>query len=169
MADIMKKIMQLVNSGAISAYIPAFYQLRLIKVGEAQEYDNEYGEGHYKLSPGDPKLEGTRGEHWSPEWKKILKKYQMPNGAGIDSEKIPVDQWITIQTHPEREKRRGSITWAVDASLVSTEPFKVGKLTIDPAVDMLCMGGDEIHPNPEGGCWPVKKDIFQDTYEPLNG
>ena len=83
--------------------------------------------------------------------------------------KVEADNvWITIQTNPDREIRKGnSLTWAIPADLISDHPFQVGELTIDPAVDMLCMGGDENSPTLEWGVWPVKKDIFADTYELL--
>ena len=150
------------------AYISRHYTLKLMKVSAPHSYDNEYGEGHYDLSAGEPKLEGTRGEHWSPQWAKIVKKYLLENGESINPETVPENTWITIQTNPDKEIRKGnSLTWAIPADLISDQPFKVGKLTIDPAVDMLCMGGDENSPNLEWGVWPVKKDIFADTYEVL--
>ena len=149
------------------AFIPAHYSIRLMKVSAPHAYDNEYGEGHYELNAGDAKLEGTRGEHWSPAWKKIVAKYLLADGSAINPDDLACDAWIDIQTNPDREVRKNSITWAIPAELVSDVPFKVGDLIIDPAVDMLCMGGDETGPNLDWGCWPVKKDIFADTYETL--
>ena len=55
----------------------------------------------------------------------------------------------------------------IPAELVSDVPFTVGRLVIDPKVDVLCMGGDESGPNLDWGAWPVKRDIFFDTYECL--
>ena len=166
MANIMEKIKGLVNNA--QAFIPAHYRIKLTKVSAPHSYDNEYGEGHYDLWAGDPKLEGTRFEHWSPTWKKIVQKYELVSGEKINPETIPEDVWTEIQTPPEREKRCGNITWALDPVLVSSkDPFQVNGLTIDPAVDMLCMAGDEDGPNLEWGCWPVKREIFADTYESL--
>ena len=149
------------------AFIPQHYFIKLRKVSAPHSYDNEYGEGHYELQAGDAKLEGTRGEHWSPAWKKIVQKYLLADGSTVAPEDVPCDVWVDIQTHPDREVRRKSITWMLPAELVSEAPFEIGGLTIDPAVDVLCMGGDENAPNLDWGCWPVKKDIFKETYELL--
>ena len=151
----------------VKAFMPSHYMLKVMKVSEPHSYDNEYGEGHYNLQAGDAKLEGTRGEHWSPAWKKIVGKYLLANGEVIDPENLPSGTWIDIQTNPDAGERRKSVTWAMDASLVSEEPFEVKGLIIDPAVDVLCMGGDENEPTLEWGVWPVKKEIFADTYEVL--
>lgn len=163
----MEKIRKMVEEGMVRAYMPSHYCLRLMKVAEVHDYTNEFGEGEYHLNPGDPKLEGTRGEHWSPAWKKILSKYLLEDGSSIVPENLPGGTYITIQTNPDPSERRKSVTWAMDARLISDQPFVVGELTIDPNVDMLCMGGDEQAPNLEWGCWPVKKVIFQDTYETI--
>ena len=163
----MEKIREMVEGGKAKAFMPSHYNLKLMKVAEAHDYANEFGEGEYHLEAGEPKLEGTRGEHWSPEWKKILKKYLMEDGTSIVPDALPAGVYVTIQTNPDPAERRKSVTWAMDAYVISEQPFVVGKLTIDPNVDMLCMGGDEQGPNLEWGCWPVKKVIFQDTYEPL--
>lgn len=156
------------NLNNAQAYISRHYTLKLMKVSAPHAYDNEYGEGHYELSAGDPKLEGTRGEHWSPKWPKIIKKYLLESGESINPEALPEDIWITIQTNPDREIRRGnSLTWAIDAALIASQPFQIGELTFDPALDMICMGGDENAPTLDWGVWPVKKEIFADTYEKL--
>lgn len=149
------------------AFIPKHYKLKVIKTSVPCSYDNEYGEGHYDLQPGDPKLEGTRGEHWSPKWEKISKKYLFLNGEKVTPEGCPYDQYVDIQTHPDIAERRKSVIWAVDSSLISREPFEINGLLINPAVDMLCMGGDENEPNLDWGAWPVKREIFADTYELL--
>lgn len=148
-------------------YIPSWYFIRLFKVSTAHEYDNEYGEGHYELSSGAPKLEGTRGEHWSPEWRKIVAKYLLEDGSTIIPEELPYDEYVSIQTNPDREVRKKNMVWAIPAELISEEKFMIGGLVIDPELDMLCMGGDETGPNLDWGAWPVKKDIFADTYEEL--
>ena len=164
MAEIMKKIEELmVNRGR--AYIPSHYHLKLMKVAIPEKYENEFGEGEYMLVPGDPKLEGTRGEHWSPIWLKISKKYRLANGQPIGPDSIPFGVWIDIMTPESRIERENSVTWAIDAELVTDIPFKIGELTINPAVDMLCCGDENGKPNLEWGCWPVKKIIFVDTYE----
>ena len=148
------------------AYMPAHYNIMLMKVSKPFSYSNEYGEGSYDLQPGDPILEGTRGEHWSPSWKKICKKYLRMDGSNIDPESLPSDTWIIIQTNPDQSERRKSITWAIDPKEISDEIFEVeGGLMINPEIDMLCMGGDEEAPTLEWGCWPVKVNIFIDTYE----
>lgn len=163
--DIMNRIQE--NIGEAKAYIPAHYFIKLLKVAKAEAYDNEYGEGHYELEKGEPKLEGTRGEHWSPKWPKITKKYLLSDGSPMDPEKLPEGEYISIQTNPDREERKKSVTWVIDPALISIRPFQVGDLTIDPLRDMLCMGGDEKAPTTEWGVWPVKKEIFADTYELL--
>lgn len=149
------------------AFIPQHYFLKVMKVSAPHSYDNEYGEGHYDLNAGDAKLEGTRGEHWSPAWKKIVSKYLLADESAINPDELPCDEWISIQTHPDRDVRKKSITWMIPAEDISTTPFEVSGLIINPAVDVLCMGGDETGPNLDWGCWPVKKDIFGDTYEAL--
>lgn len=155
------------NLGQARAYIPQHYCLKVMKVSGAHSYDNEYGEGHYDLSAGDPKLEGTRGEHWSPAWKKIVAKYLCENGDAINPEELPYDTWVVIQTNPNRSVREKSITWMIPAEEVSEVPFEAEGLFINPEVDVLCIGGDENGPNLDWGCWPVKKEIFVDTYEEL--
>ena len=163
----MKDIIR-ANLSKATPYISRHYIIELMKVSCPHIYDNEYGEGHYELAVGDPKLQGTRGEHWSPKWPKIVKKYLLENGDSIDPEAIPEDVWVKIQTNPDREiRRKNSLTWAIPAELVSEQPFEIDGLIIDPAVDMICMGGDENAPTLEWGVWPVKKDIFADTYELL--
>lgn len=153
--------------GGMKAFMPSLYSLKLKKVGKPESYDNEYGEGHYELNCGDPKLEGTCGEHWSPKWEKICKKYLLLNGEPIIPEKLPEGEWTVIKTNPDPAERRKNITWAVDAVIVSDDKFEIDGLTFDPAVDILCMGGNETAPNPEWGCWQVKKSIFVNTYETL--
>lgn len=148
-------------------FFPSHYALKILKVSVPHSYDNEYGEGHYDLKPGEAKLEGTRGEHWSPVWKKIIAKYLLADGTTINPDDLPSDEWVPIQTNPDENERRKNITWMIDASLISDQPFEVNGLIIDPTVDVLCMGGDETAPNLDWGCWPVKKDIFADTYEPF--
>ena len=59
------------------------------------------------------------------------------------------------------------INFEIDANKISTKPFKVDGLTIDPMQDVLCIGGTEDAPNTAWGIWPVKKEIFANTYEPL--
>lgn len=162
----MAKTIELAKIAAqAKAYFPAHYFLKVLKVSQPHSYDNEYGEGHYDLEAGKAKLEGTRGEHWSPEWKKIIAKYLLADGSTINPEDLPYDEWVSIQTNPDEEERRKNITWMVDASIISDQPFVVNGLVINPAVDVLCMSGDETAPNLDWGCWPVKKDIFADTYE----
>ena len=156
-----------IDTTKAQAFIPAHYPLHLMKVSAPNAYDNEYGEGHYELNAGDAKLEGTRGEHWSPAWKNIVAKYLLEDGSAINPDELPYDEWILIQTNPDREERKKNIIWMIPAELVSEETFMVGKLVIDPKVDVLCMGGDETGPNLDWGAWPVKKDIFANTYENL--
>lgn len=156
-----------INVALATAFIPAHYFIRLMKVSVPHAYDNEYGEGHYELNAGDAKLEGTRGEHWSPAWKEIVAKYLHEDGTAIKPEEVPCDVWILIQTNPDREERKKNVTWMMPAELVSDLPFKVDGLVIDPKVDVLCMGGDESGPALDWGAWPVKKDIFADIYERL--
>ena len=150
------------------AFMPSHYTLKVLKTSVPCSYDNEYEEGHYDLQPGDAKLEGTRGEHWSLNWENISKRYLFLDGKPVNPEECPYDQYVDIQTHPDHDERRKSVIWVVDASLVSREPFEINGLVIDPAVDMLCMGGDENEPNLDWGVWPVKREIFADTYELLN-
>ena len=165
MANIsIEKIKELVNKEG-KAYIPAHYKLKLMKVQAPETYSNEYGEGDYELSAGDPKLEGTRGEHWSPKWKQIVSKYQTINGGTIIPEELPAGIYVDIMTPVERTDREGSVTWAMDATYVSDKPFEVRELTIDPAVDMLCCSDNGGKPDLTWGCWPVKKEIFVNTYE----
>lgn len=161
----MKNIASL--SVQAKGFIPKHYFLKVMKVSAEHSYDNEYGEGHYDLSAGDAKLEGTRGEHWSPAWKKIVSKYLLENGNTIDPDALPFDTWVTIQTNPDREIRKKNIVWMLPADAVSAEPFTLCGLNFDPAVDVVCMGGDESGPNLDWGCWPIKKVIFEDTYEAL--
>lgn len=155
------------------AHISKHYNLKLMKVSKPETYSNEYGEGTYNLARGGAKLEGTRQEHWSPAWAKILKKYLLADGSNIDPEKLPFDMWIDIQTNPDREIRKAkTLVWVIPAETISETPFEVpsGKdtLKIDPAVDVVCIGGDETGPNLDWGIWPVKKEIFQDTYEEVH-
>ena len=157
-----------ISSGNVKSYRPSHYLLKVLKTSTAIEYDNEFGEGHYNLEAGDPILEGTRMEHWSPVWDKITKKYLYCNGDTIDPEELPFDRWVWIQTSPDEGERSKNITWAMNPHLISDEPFEINGLVIDPSVDMLCMGGDANSPTTEWGFWPVKVDIFKDTYELLN-
>lgn len=161
----MKDIMAMAQQA--KPCIPAHYELSLKKVGAPFSYDNEYGEGHYELSIGDPILEGTRKEHWSPTWPKIVKKYLTLDGEKVEPEQLPFDVWVRVQTHPDREVRKNALVWALPAKAVSEQPFTVGELAFDPNVDMVCIGGDETGPNFEWGVWPVKAEIFEDTYEAL--
>ena len=167
MANVMDIITEKIRKGELKVFIPSHYTLKLFKVTEPTSYDNEYGEGHYDLVPGDPILEGTKGEHWSPKWIKIVKKYLLESGLPIDSNSFPSGKWVIIQTNPDKTERRKNVTWAIDANKISTKPFKVDGLTIDPMQDVLCIGGTEDAPNAAWGIWPVKKEIFADTYEPL--
>ena len=165
MANIeMNRIEELVNAQG-KAFIPSHYQLKVIKVSEPEQYSNEYGEGNYNLNAGDAKLEGTRGEHWSPVWKKIVSKYQTLDGNTIVPDELPSGQYVDIMTPVERSVREKSVIWAIDAALVADDSFAVGDLTIDPAVDMLCCSDNNGAPDFTWGCWPVKKEIFEDTYE----
>ncbi len=150
------------------AFIPRHYTLKVLKTSVPCSYENEYGEGHYDLQPGDPKLEGTRGEHWSINWENISKRYLFLDGKPVTPEGCPYDQYVDIQTHPDPDERRKSVTWAVDSSLISREPFEIDGVVIEPSVDMLCMGGDKNEPNLDEGVWPVKREIFADTYELLD-
>ena len=155
------------NIKETKAYYPRHYQLKLWKTPAAESYDNELGEGHYDLSEGDPKLEGIIGEHWSPSWEKIVKKYQFTDGSTITPETVPSGKWISIQTPIDEKSRRASgITWAMPAYIISDKPFKVNGLTIDPNTAMLCMADDGSLPNPKWGCWPVNKQVFFNTYTP---
>ena len=166
---ILDKIQKLIEENNAQAYIPAHYTIKVTKVADFQVYDNEYGEGHYEIIPGQPKLEGTRGEHWSPSWGMIVKKFEMsPSGEQIDPERIPKDEWVEIQTPIDRKKRSKNITWVIDPLLVSKDIFKVFGNKVDPGLDLLCMGGDEKNPSLEWGCWPKKRTIFADTYEPYS-
>lgn len=148
-------------------FIPKHYSIKVQKVSLPTSYDNEFGEGHYDLDPASPVLEGTRGEHWSPEWRKIVSKYLMEDGSTIIPEKLPFDTWVSIQTNPDIEVRKKSITWMVPPLFVARSSFKINGLIIDPSKDFLCCGGDETAPNLDWGCWPVKIGVFSDTYEPF--
>ena len=174
MADtILEKIEALVKGGYAKAYVPKHYALRLKKVSAPYSYDNEYGETHYDLPTGGAIIKGTRGEHWSPHWTYIIKKYLLADGSVIVPEALPVDVWIDIQTKPEAHERRKNVTWMIDPIVISSTPFKIGNLTIVPDVDMLCMNGDDKSPTTKWGFWPVKKHIawgndnIPATYEAL--
>lgn len=148
-------------------FIPKHYFLKLMKVSLPTSYDNEYGECHYDLEFGSPVLEGTRKEHWSPRWEQIVSKYLLEDGSTIIPEDLPFDTWVSIQTNPDIEVRKKSVTWMVPPLFVAKSSFEINGLIINPSMDLLCCGGDETAPNLDWGCWPVKIEVFSDTYAPL--
>lgn len=149
------------------AYYPRHYQLKLWKAPTAEKFENELGEGCYQITKGSPKLEGTIGEHWSPGWPQIIKKYQFIDGSTITPETVPSGKWIPIQTPVDEESRRASsITWAMPAYIISDKPFEVNGRIINPNTAMLCMADNNGLPSPELGCWPVNKQVFFNTYIP---
>ena len=85
----------------------------------------------------------------------------MANITIKDIKALEAKAFIPKDSHPDNDE---TVIWAVDSSLISREKFEINGLVIDPAVDMLCIGSDEMKPNLDRGAWTVTREVFADTY-----
>lgn len=159
----------------VQPFVPKIYTIGAMVADEPFEFDNEFGEGHYSVKPGDIILEGTRGEHWVVPDSKLVgpkAKYvfgEEPTGADIDLKDIAHGHSLDTEFTHITTKPSTAITWAV----FTNEPVDV----VSPEGDVLhakagyaiCMGDNNGSPEPSWGCWPVKEEVFNDTYEPADG
>lgn len=157
-------------------YCHRMYSVGAMMADEAFGFDNEFGEGHYDVKPGDIILEGTKREHWVVPESRLVgdkAKYEI-DGNPISLSQIAKGHSLDTVFTRIATKRSDAVTWAAqvkekDVTVFSPEGYELHANRSGYAHgggDFICCSDNNGKPSFEWGCWPVNGEVFESTYRP---